>query len=75
MIKDDNLPRNEWKLGKVEDTYKSADNLVRSVKLFVGRSKSGGQGRTANEYMDRPVDKLVLLVESTGSDSTPGSST
>ena len=75
IIKDDSLPRNQWQLGRVEDTYNSSDDLVRSVKLFVGRSNASAQGRQKNEYMDRPVDKLVLLVESTGPDSTPGNLT
>ena len=55
LVKDENLPRNQWPLARVTKTFPDpTDNLVRKVQLFSPTSKS--------ELM-RPVQKLVLLVE------------
>ena len=62
VIVDDDAPRNRWPLGRVVDTYASADGLVRSVRVRIGNS----------EY-DRPVHKLILLLKSGDGDSATGS--
>jgi hypothetical protein len=50
LIADKNVPRNEWMLGRVMDTYQGADGEVRSVKLKTKRSE-----------LVRPVNKVCLL--------------
>jgi hypothetical protein len=50
IIKDDNLPPQKWKLGRVIILHPGADNLVRVVTL-----------RTADGQLKRPIAKLCLL--------------
>jgi len=50
LLADDNAPRHTWNLGRVSKTYSSADNLVRSAKLF-----------TRGTELIRPIHKLCLL--------------
>ena len=61
----DNAPRNVWPLAKVDKVYLSDDGKVRSCRLLVGTSHLTYQGvRTRKaSYLDRPVNKLVILVE------------
>lgn len=49
-MKDDNLPPQYWKMGKVENTYVGADNLVRVADV-----------RTKNGTIKRPIHKLAPL--------------
>lgn len=57
LISDENCPRNEWKLGRVAEVFEGNDGLVRKVKLFTG--VVGGRA----QYLDRPIHKLVVLVD------------
>ena len=50
VIRDDNLPANEWRLGRVVKTHTGKDSHVRVVEL-----------RTERGLVTRPVVKLVLL--------------
>jgi hypothetical protein len=50
LIADKNMPRNEWLMGRVMDTYQGADGKVRSVKIKTKRSE-----------LVRPVNKVCLL--------------
>lgn len=45
LVKDDNLPRNRWHLGRVIDTYASEDGLVRNVTLAIGDSNLDKKGK------------------------------
>ena len=55
LVKDENLARNQWPLARVTETFPDPDDgLVRKVKLLVSTSKS---------KLQRPIHKLVLLVE------------
>ena len=65
MIKDENAPRNEWRLGRVDEVYREADNHVRKVKLAIADRSldQKGQRRTPCSYLERPIQKLVLLLE------------
>jgi hypothetical protein len=62
LIMDDNLPRNQWRLGRVTVANVQDDGLVRSVKLTVGDRTLDNLGR--QNGMERPIHKLVLLIES-----------
>ena len=50
VIRHDNLPPNEWKLGRIERVYLGPDSKVRVADI-----------RTANGVLTRPIVKLVLL--------------
>ena len=64
LVKDENLPRNQWPLGRVVKTFPNEkDGLVRHVQLYISTSKS---------ELQRPIHKLVLLV---GSHDEPSSET
>jgi len=54
LVKDENLPRNQWPLARVIEVYPDEnDKLVRTVKLHIPTSKSS---------LKRPIHKLCLLV-------------
>lgn len=65
IIKDDNLPRNQWQLGRVIETVQSSDGLVRRVKVQVGERKPHKKQDfpTKPSVIERPIKKLVLLLE------------
>lgn len=66
IIKEDLLPRNEWHLGRVVETLEGTDGLVRQVKVQVGdrRGSKKGDCRLKPSIILRPIQKLVLLIES-----------
>ena len=69
IIKDDNLPRNQWSVGRVIEAITSDDGLVRSVKVLLADrnlDKDGKRVRARTVY-ERPIHKLVLLVEAENS--------
>ena len=51
IIKNDNVPRNQWNLAKVIKVFPGKDGRVRKVKLA-----------TSDTELERPVQKLVLLL-------------
>ena len=53
ILKDVDLPRNQWPLARVTKVFPSDDGLVRRVQLFLPSSKS---------ELQRPIQKLILLV-------------
>ena len=65
IIKDDMLARNEWRLGRVIDVTEGSDGLVRRVKVLVGDRNLTGKGHYTFKasIMERPIQKLVLLLE------------
>ena len=52
ILVDENLPRSQWHLGKIEQVYPGSDGLVRKVKV-----------RSRQSLLDRPVSKVVLLCD------------
>ena len=64
IIKDDNLPRNRWKLALVEETYPDDDGLVRKVRLKIADRNLDKNGRPTGPAtrLCRPVQKLILLL-------------
>ena len=64
ITKDDNLPRNQWQLARVVQTYPSDDGLVRKVTLVVADSSLDRRGSRTRppSFLDRPIQKLVLLM-------------
>ncbi|XP_065097354.2 uncharacterized protein [Paramisgurnus dabryanus] len=66
ILKGEDLHRNEWRLGRVSETTTDKDGLVRRVKLQLGDSKLGKKGERLHKLseVERPIQKLVLLLES-----------
>ncbi|XP_038165126.1 uncharacterized protein LOC119799356 [Cyprinodon tularosa] len=65
LMKDDDFPRNDWKLCRVIETTVDRDGLVRRVKICLGDRKLGKKGErlTKQSVLERPVQKLVLLLD------------
>lgn len=65
LIKEDNLPRNEWKLARVSEVTTNKDGLLRRVKLCLGDRNLSKMGERLHKIseVERPVQKLVLLLE------------
>ena len=64
IVKDDNLPRNQWLLARVDETYPSKHGYMRKVKLAIAITPLDSKGKPTKptSYLDRPIHKLVLLV-------------
>lgn len=62
---DEVSPRGEWKLARVIETVLGKDGLVRRVKISVGDKRLNEKGERLGKpsILERPVQKLVLLVE------------
>lgn len=60
---DDIVARNQWQLAKVVEVYEGSDGYVRSVKLLVadGTLDNKGKRTKPSRFLERPVQKLVLL--------------
>ena len=66
MIKDTNLPRNAWQPARVATVHPSTDGQVRKVQVALADACLDKKGRRSGpmRYLERPVQKLVLLVPS-----------
>lgn len=65
LILDNNLPRNEWSVGRIVEANPDQDGLVRKVKVVVGMPQLDDKGKRHEtlHYLERPVHKLILLCE------------
>ena len=63
MIVDEALPRSQWKLGRVVTADPGTDGLVRKVKIKIGNPGFSKGKYTAPRFLERPVQKLVLLLK------------
>ncbi len=65
ILKDESVSRNHWPLAIVEATYASSDGHIRKVKLRMASNQLDKKGRPTKNvsFLDRPVHKLVLLLE------------
>ena len=60
LLKNEHLPRLSWHLCKVKEVFTGSDGKVRSALLLLGsRDKS-----ETNTLLKRPVQKMVLIMES-----------
>ncbi|KAL6480076.1 hypothetical protein MHYP_G00111090 [Metynnis hypsauchen] len=66
ILKEEDIPRNEWKLAKVVEAHEDDDGLVRKVTVQIGERKLGKKGERLNQpsIVQRPIQKLVVLVKS-----------
>lgn len=65
LLQDEQAPRNEWKLAKIAEVYPESDDRVRKVRLLVSDTTFDGKGKptTKTVFLDRPIHKLVTLIE------------
>ena len=59
LVKDD-MQRNRWSMAKVVATYKDYKGVAQSARLLMGSVDRVSQ---KSRYLERPVNKLVALVE------------
>ena len=52
--------RNQWPMARVIQVFKGGNGYVRSIKLRIGKTRISDEG---NRILERPVSKIVLLVE------------
>ncbi|XP_039524444.1 uncharacterized protein LOC120477094 [Pimephales promelas] len=64
IVKEEETPRNEWRLARVVEVCKADDGLVRKAKIQIGDRKLGKRGErlTKPSVIERPIQKLVVLV-------------
>lgn len=62
MVRQRWQPQSQWKFGRILDTVKDTDGLVRKVKIGFEDCKRG-QRVNKMSVVERPVHKLVLLLE------------
>ena len=64
IVKDDDIPRNQWKMGRVIEAQPDQDGLVRKVILGIGSPSLTPEGKRNQPLstQERPIDKLVLLM-------------
>ena len=60
ILQEANTIRNNWQMCKVIQTHCDEKGLVGSVRLKIGTVDQAGR----NNIVDRPVSKVVLLLES-----------
>ncbi|XP_072021513.1 uncharacterized protein [Amphiura filiformis] len=65
ILKEDDSPRNQWQIARIEETYPSEDGRVRKVKVKLADKRCDAKGKRTHSatYLDRPIHKLVLLLE------------
>ena len=65
IVKEEEVPRNEWKLAKVLEVHKDDDGLVRKTTIQIGERRlgKGGERLSKPSIVQRPIQKLVVLVE------------
>ena len=60
LVKDNDVARNEWPMGKVVEALKSEDGKVRKVKVMTYKD--------GPKITFRPVSELILLLSDDGED-------
>lgn len=65
IVKDNDLPRHKWLLGRIVGTTIDSDGLVRRVRVHLGDKNLGKKGERLGKpsVIEHPVQKLVLLLE------------
>ena len=58
----DSTPRNQWQLGRIIAATASSDGLVRKAKVAVASNTKDGKRDLT--ILERPIQKLVLILES-----------
>ena len=69
IVKDGSSDRNKWSLGRIEEVLPSEDGLVRTVRVRMADSDRvdvKGRHTKVMTVLERPVQKLVLLLRNDG---------
>ena len=63
IMKDDNIPRNCWKLARINEAYPGKDGLIKKVSIAVAAHTLDDTGRRMRPtiYLERSVQRLILL--------------
>ena len=61
LLKQSDVPRNQWSMGRITDVNNDQKGLVRSVTSKIGE-RAGNEN--SKRKLERPIDKTVLLLES-----------
>lgn len=63
MLIEDNVPRNQWAYGMVEETDIGSDGKVRRVKVRMANPGIDSKGKEifAASTLERPIQKVILL--------------
>ena len=66
LVHDKDSIRSEWPLAKVIEVSEGSDGLIRRVKVKTGTSRLDNHGKRTSSLsvLERPIQELVLLVES-----------
>ena len=64
IVKEDDIPRNQWRVCRVVEVLPDEYGLVRKVRLEVGSQNlaSNGKRNQPLSTLERPIHKLVLLM-------------
>ena len=64
LLKDENVCRAEWRVGRVTEAFRSSDGLVRGARLLMATTRLSEQGKPIGKrsYLERPIHKLVVLL-------------
>ena len=54
VLREENVPRNQWPVAKVTQVFPSDDHLVRKVELLLTRDGD-------RKILQRPINKIILL--------------
>ena len=65
LLKEENLVRNQWQLGRIQEVFSDSDGLVRKVKVELASTDLNAKGERLSPVtvLERPVHKLVVLME------------
>ncbi|XP_023816942.1 uncharacterized protein LOC111948389 [Oryzias latipes] len=65
LLHDDSAPRNQWRLARVSEVYSGSDGRVRKLRLQVSDTTldRGGKSTIGTVFLERPVHKVVTLIE------------
>lgn len=65
LLQDDLTSRNKWKMARITEVYPGSDGRVRKLRLLVSDTTFDKKGKptTKTVFLDRPVQKVVTLLE------------
>ena len=61
LLKQSDVPRNQWSMGRITDVNNDQNGFFRSVTLKMGE-RAGNEN--SKRKLERPIDKIALLLES-----------
>jgi hypothetical protein len=64
ILRDENTPRSEWKMGRVTEVMPGQDGLVRNVAVEIANRNLDKKGKRMSDptTLKRSIQKLVVLM-------------